>query len=111
MKALLLALVSLTATAPAFAAEFEVAKGKSVVKCVVKDGSADAAALASAELTSVLNNLQVQVSTSESSMGIAMDIRYTVRPPFSVSQPTLTMVENRRSGGFVGTVCVTITKE
>jgi hypothetical protein len=108
-SALFLALVVFSA--PAFAADIDVAKGKSVVKCVVKEGGADAAAEASAELTSVLNNLQVQVSTSDSSMGAGFSIRYTVRPPFAVSQPTLTLVENRRTGGFVGTVCVTLTKE
>jgi len=111
LKISLFSLLALALTLSAQAADFDVAKGKSVVKCVVKDGGADAAAVASAELTSVLNNLQVQVTSSETAMGLAIDMRYTVRPPFSVSQPTLTLVENRRTQGFVGTVCVTITKE
>ena len=107
--ALFLALFAASVTAQA--ADVDVAKGKSVVKCVAKEGGPEASAEASAELTSVLNNLQVQVSTSDNSMGLGFNIRYTVRPPFAVSQPALTVVENRRTGAFVATVCVTITKE
>ncbi|RZA05304.1 MAG: hypothetical protein EOP11_13115 [Proteobacteria bacterium] len=106
-----LALLALALFAPQAHADVEIAKGRSVVKCVVKDGGPTAAAEAAGELTSVLNNLQVQVATSDASMGSGFSVTYVVRPPFAVSQPTLTLVENRRSQGFVATVCVTITKE
>lgn len=107
----ILLLSALLSAGFAHAEDLEVAKGKSVVKCVAREGGAGVAADAAGELTSVLNNLQVQVESSDNSMGIGFNLRYTVRPPFSVSQPSLTLVEKGKTGSFVATLCVTLTKQ